>query len=654
MTAASAPPLSRPEHFEKIPSPTRKGRSSKVKPVPNLGQASRDKTADRPAGSGWEKQAAVKNTQGLLQPEDSPSVQQSNDDPAPVAAPGQGVQPGSCKGVKTQPNLNKATRSIYSQPRATKEPVESGSSPSADPEPTAPEHVLPVKTSAAALDEIREHPVSQGHTSQTSGKLEETNVHHSQTAASSPGTGSGPDSASGEPQGTQKEQVPQPPVKSRFQKVKAKPNLAQAMRSARSRPQVPKTSEQNVSSPALGAESHQGPVAELTEKHLSDTASTELKSALGVEATEVSSTPVEMDGEQTAHIQAGTGSDPDLNPVGESHASQTEASLKPPARSRFQKIKPKPNVALTSRSSRPKPKVGSCNVHEVHRVELETKPATVFPPENAASTSDSVLSSAAVAPPASQENLKEMDVGAFGQVGSSAKVAEIPVPVQAAAADSAEELGSQEKGEKSSSVCKTIRREKVKAKPCLAARKAASTTAACEVPDQGIAEEAEQMEKQPPSGQSQTEPTAPAAFPEVEQKPGESSAVEQRTDVESDQVSRRNLPPRRHYSRVKPSLGSCTRTRSLGQQPKVSVLRLAEDHSQQVATVCGSLQKTEAVGSGAQLESETCSSLKSSESGIKSDAPETPGTCQVSCVANIQSGDAVQPLENSRYDVSLT
>lgn len=619
-----------------------------MKPAPDLGQASRAKTADHPAGSGLEKQATVKNTQDLLQPEDSPSVQQSSDDPGPVtapamASPGEGVAPGNCQGVKPQPDLTKATKSAHFQPQATQEPVESSSGPSPDPDPTAPEHVLPVKTCAAALDQIGEHPISPGHTTQTTGNPEETNLRHPQTATGSPGTGSGPDSASEEPHVTQREHLPQPPAKSRFQKVKAKPNLTQAVRSSRSRPQVSKSSEENVSSPGLGAESRHGPVAGLTEKQRGTTLATELKMVPGVDSTESSSTPVEMKGEETADIQAETGSDPDFNPVDELPVGRTEASSKPPVRSRFQKIKPKPNVALTSRSSRTNPKVSSCDVTlepQVHPVGLETEQTTTFLPENAASASESSLSSDAVAPPTSQENLTETNVGASGQVESSATVAEIPVPVQAAAA----ELGRQEKGEEPSSVCKTRRREKVKPKPHLAASNVVSVTA--ELSDPGTAEEVERTEQQLPSGQSQTEPA------DDEQKPEEPSAGEQRTDVESNQGvtsegSGRNLPLRRRFSRVKPSLGPCARKKSVGQQPEVSEPSLAGGHSQQVATVCESLQKTEAVASGVQSESET-RSAKSSESGFKSE------TTEPSHVENIQSEDAVQPLENSRYGLSLT
>lgn len=674
MPVKAAPPLPNPEHSEKMPPPTRKGHLSKVKP--NLGQASRSKTADRPADSESKEQATSKNTQDLLQSECSPPLQQSTEDPAPVAAPGmastgRGAEPGSsegsssrqsARGVKPQPNLTKATNSAQSQPQATKERAESSSSPSVAPEPTVPVHVVAVETSAAAPDEIGEHQValktSPGpiQTSETPG---ETAVHHPRAAESSPGAGSDPDSASGEPHVTQSESPPRPPAKSRFQKIKAKPNLPQVVRSARFRTEVSKPPEEKFSSPGLGVESHQGPAAESTADQLSATLATEIKLALGVESTEASSTPVEKEGGETADTSAGTGSDPALTPVGESHVSQAEALSKPPARSRFQKIKPKPNVALASRSSRSIAKVSSCNVTlnpEVHPVEPETEPATIFPPENAASASDSKPLSDAAAALTTQEDVKETDVGVRGQVESSEQA-----PEQAEAVDSpsAEEPGSQEKGEESSSVCQTRRREKVKPKPRLAARSAATKTAASKVPltDQMIAEEAEQTEKQPPSGQSQTEPAATAALPEVEQTHEESSAGEQRTDVESDQGSTsegsaRNLLLRRRFSRVKPNLGSGARQSSSGQQHKVSEPPLAGDHSQQVAAVCGSSQKMEAVGSGVQPELEMCSGQKLSELEIKSDKARLPGSCEPSRTENIESEDAVQqPSENSRYDL---
>lgn len=665
--ATPAPPLLSPELSEKMPQPTRKGRLSKVKPTPNLGQASRSKTADRPANSGSKELATGKNTQDL-QSEDSPLLQRNSEDPAPVAAPGtashgQGAEPGTRKGgsshqsrmgVKIQPNLTKSMSSARSHPRAAKKQVESSSSPSEAPDPTAPVHVLPVETSAAVADEVGVHqiaPKASPEPSQTSDTPEETAVQHPLTAETSPGAGPDSESASGEPHVTQREHPPRPPAKSRFQKNKAKPNLTQVMRSARSRTGVSITPEGKVSSPGLGCESHQVPAAELTEKQLSATLATELKSLLSVESTDASSMPVEKEGE-------GTGSDPDSTPVGESHISQAEGSSKPPARSRFQKIKPKPNVALASRSSRSNPKVSSCNVTptpEVHPVELETEPATTFPPENAAPASDSKPSSDAAAPQTTQEDLKETDVRAHGQVEASAAAL---VPEQAPAADSAqaEEPGCQVKGEQSSSVCQTRRREKAKPKPHLAARNAASKTADSKVPltDEMIAEETEQTETQPLSGRSRTEPTATAALTEVEQKPEESSAGEQRTDVESDQGSTsegsaRNLPLRRRFSRAKPNLGSCARKRSSGQQPKVSEPSLHGDHSQQVATVSGSSQKTEANGSEAQLESETCSGQKSSELEIKSDMTQLAGSCQSSHAENIESGDPAS--KNSRYDL---
>lgn len=654
--AAPAPPLPSPELSERMPPPPRKGRSSKVKPTPNLGHASRSKTA--------KEKATGKSTQDHLHSEDSPPPQQSSEDPAPVAAPGRaspgrGAEPGtsmggssrlSRRGVKPQPNLAKVTTRARSQPQATAEPVESSFSPSVVPDSTAPVHVLPVKTSAAVPDEVGEHqitPETSPGPSQTSETPGETAVQHPRAAESSPGAGPDPHSASGEPHVTQREHPPQPPAKSRFQKIKAKPNLTQVVKSARSRPEVSKTPEEKVSSPGLGAQSHHGPAAESKEEQLSATLATESKSSPGVESTEASSTPVEKEGK-------GTGSDPDSTPVGESHVSQTEASSKPPARSRFQKIKPKPNVALVSRS-RPNPKVSSCDVTpnpEAPPVEPDTEAATTPSPENAASASDSNPSSDAAAPPTTQEDLKETDVGAVSQLESSAAAAgENPVQEQAAAADSAPagEPCSQKKGPESSTVCQTRRREKVKPKPRFAARSAAAKTAGSKVSltDEMIKEEAELTELHPPSGQSRTEPTATAALPEVEQKPEESSAGEQRTDVESDQGSTsegssRNLELRRRFSRVKPNLCSCARKRSSGQQAEVSELPVTEDHIQQVATVCGSSQK--AVGSEAQPE--MCLGE------IKSDTTQLAGSCQPSHAENIDSGDAVQqPSENSRYDL---
>lgn len=661
--AAPAPPLLSPELSEKMPPPTRTGRSSKVKPTPNIGHASRSKTADRPAISGSEEQATGKNTQDLLQSEDSPPLQQSSEDPAPVAAlgkasPGRGAEPGtsrggssrqSRRGVKPQPNLTKATSRARSRPEATAEPVDSGSSPSVDPDPAEPVHVQPVETSAAAPGGFREHQITvktSPRPSQTSETPAETAVQHPQAAEGSPGADPDPDSISGEPHIIQSEHPPQTPAKSRFQKIKAKPNLTQVVRSARSRPGVSKTPEEKVSSPGLGAQSHHGPAAESTEEQLSATLATELKSSPGFESTEASPTPVEKEGE-------GPGSDPDSTPAGESRVSPTETLSKPPGRSRFQKIKPKPNVALASRSSLPKPKVSSCDV--THPVEPETQPTTTSPSENAAFASESKPSSDAAAPPASQEDLKEMDVGALGQQQSSSD------PEQAAAADSvpAGEPGSQEKDQGSSSVCQARRREKVKPKPRLAARSAATKTAGSKVPltEEMIAEEAEQTETQPPSGQSHAEPTATAAPQYVEQEHEGSSAGEQRTDVESDQGSTsegssRNLQLRRRFSRVKPNLGSCARKKLSGQQAEVSELPPARDHSQQVATLCGSSQKTEAVGSEAQPESETCSVQKLSDLMIKSDVTQLEGSCQQSHAENIESGDAVQQRsENSRYDL---
>lgn len=674
MKAGPAPPLPSAEHSEKMPPPTRKGRSSKVKPAPNLGQASRSKTAGRTAGSEADEQATGESAENILESEDSPPVQQSGKVPAPVvapvkASPGSGEEPGASEGVpsrqsrrafKPQPNLTKATRSARSQPQATKEPLESSSGPSVAPD-------LPAESSAAMSDESGEHqivPETSPEPSETSEGTGETAAPYPALAETSAGAGSDPDSASGEPHVSLREDSPRPPAKTRFQKVKAKPNLAQAVRSSRSRPQVSKAPEEKFSSPAPGAETHQRP-AELTEKNQSAILAPDLKSSLDVESTEDPSTPAEKEAEETADTPPGTASDPDLAPVGESHVSQKEDPPRPPTRSRFQKIKPKPNLAMASRSARPNPKVSSCDVTpnpEVHPVEPEAEPAALASPENAASASDSKPSCDAAAPPTTIEDLKGTDVGALVQAESSAAAAgESLVQEQAAATDSApaEEPGSQEKGGETSSVCQTRRREKVKPKPRLTGRSAASKTAASEVPvaGQSIAEEAEQTETQPPSGQSQTEPTAAASLPEVEQKPEESSAGEQRTDVESDQGSTsegsgRNLPLRRRFSKVKPSLGwSCARKRSAGLQPEVSEPPLAGEHSQQVVPVSGSSQKTEA----AQPEL----GQKSSESEIKSDAAQPAGSGQPSRAENIESGDAVrQPSESSppasqRYDLPL-
>ncbi|XP_075885526.1 uncharacterized protein LOC142890416 isoform X2 [Nelusetta ayraudi] len=665
--AGPAPPLPSAEHSEKMPPPTRKGRSSKVKPAPNLGQASRSNMAGRTAGSGSDKQVTGESTENILESEGSPPVQQSGEGSSPVAAPvkaspGSEEEPGtsegvpsrqSRRGVKPQPNLTKATRSARSQPQATKEPLESSSGPSVAPDPSTPVHVLPVESSPAMSDETGEHriaPETSPEPSETSEGTGETAAPHSGAAEISAGPGSDPDSASGEPHVSLREDSPQPPAKTRFQKVKAKPNLAQGARSSRSRPQVPKAPEEKVSISAPGAETHQGP-AESTEKNVSATLAPDLKSPLDVESTEGPSTPAEKEGEETADTPPGAGSDPDLAPVVESHVGQKEDPPRPPTRSRFQKIKPKPNLAMASRSARPNPKVSSCDVTpspEVHPVEPEAEPATIASPENAASASDSKPSCDAAAPPTTKEDLKGTDLGALGQADSSAAAAgESLVQEQAAATDSApaEEPGSQEEGGEMSTLCQTRRREKVKPKPRLTGRSVLSKTAASEVPvaGQSIAEEAEASSD--PSGQSPTEPTAAASLPEVEQKPEESSAGEQRTDVESDQGSTsegsgRNLSLRRRFSKVKPNLGSFARKRSAGPQPGVSEPPLAGEHSQQVVPVSGSSQKTEA----AQPEL----GQKSPESEIKADATQPAGSGRPSRAENIQSGDAVQqPSESS-------
>lgn len=675
MKAGPTPPLPSAEHSEEMPPPTRKGRSSKVKPAPNLGQASRSKTAGRTADSGSDEQATGESKENILESEGSPPVQQSGEGPASVAAPvkaspGSVEEPGtsegvpsrqSRRGVKPQPNLTKATRSARSQPQATKEPLESSSGPIVAPDPSTPVHVLPVESSAAMSDESGAHqiaPETSPEPSETSEGTGETAAPHSGASETSAGPGSDPDSASGEPHVSLRKDSPRPPAKTRFQKVKAKPNLAQAARSSRSRPQVSKAPEEKVSIPAPDAETHQGP-AESTEKNLSATLAPDLKSPLDVESTEGPSTPAEKEGEETADTPPGAGSDPDLAPVVESHVGQKEDPPRPPTRSRFQKIKPKPNLAMASRSARPDPKVSSCDVTpspEVHPVEPEAEPAAIASPENAASASDSKPSCDAAAPPTTKEDLKGTEVGALGQADSSAAAAgESLVQEQAAATDSApaEEPGSQEKGGETSTLCQTRRREKVKPKPRLTGRSASSKTAASEVPvaGQSIAEEASD-----PSGQSPTEPTAAASLPEVEQKPEESSAGEQRTDVESDQGSTsegsgRNLSLRRRFSKVKPNLGSFARKRSAGPQPGVSEPPLAGEHSQQVVPVSGSSQKTEA----AQPEL----GQKSSESEIKSDAMQPAVSGEPSRAENIQSGDAVQqPSESSppasqRYDVPL-
>lgn len=654
--AGPAPPLPSAEHSERMPPPTRKGRSPKVKPAPNLGRASRSKTAGRTASSGSEEQATEESTENVLESEDSPPVQQIDEGPAPDAAtvkasPGSGEDPGtsegisSCQSRRDQPNLTKATRSPCSQPQASKEPLESSSGPSVAPD-------LPAESCAEMANESGEQiaPETSPETSQTSDSTGETAAPHPGAAETSPGAGTDPDPASGEPHVSQREDSPRPPAKSRFQKVKARPNLTQATRSARFRPQVLKTPKENVSSPAAGAESHQGP-AESTEKNLSATLAPELKSSLDVESMErPSSTHVEKEGEETSNTPSGAGSDPELAPVGESNISQKEGPPPSTTRTRFQKIKPKPNLAMGSKSSRPNPKISSGNATEVLPVDPEAEPVAIACPENTAS-SDLKPSHEALT---TKEDLKEMDVGALVQTESSAAAAgESLVQEPAAAADSvpSEERASLEKGGETSLVCQTRRREKVKPKPRLTGRSSASKTAASEVPVTGqrIVEEAEQTDSQPTSGQSQIEPPASASLPELEQKPDESSAGEQRTDVDSDQGSTlegsgRNLPLRRRFSKVKPNLGLSARKRPAGPQPEVIELPLAGEHSQQEAPVSGSTQKTEAAQPELEWE-------------IKSDATQPAGSGQPPCAENVQSGDAVQqPPENSppasqRYDL---
>lgn len=657
VSAASA---ASPERSEKMSPQTRKGRSIKVKPKPNLGKASRSKKADcgqthqeeasgsqessvdqitsgattldqntsgadSSAGAGIEEQATTESTDKILQSEigtandssdnlvtsdvavsntDSSLVQQSSDHPAPSLTPvedlpasqrevNEGISsPQTRKSgfhrVKPKPNITKTARSAHSNPQITKDTEEKTCSPTPDPE----SHETPLVDAAAESTCTTSSEKSQG-TSSAPELKQSVDVESSFTPTLGPSTA----------------------VEKKAAVALVDSSVAVSDGSTTENWSVPETSPES------------SQTSESTEETVTQVQATETSLGLGLDT---DSAPVK---DSSDHYASGN------TPVGELHASQKEDLPRPAGKSRFQKIKPKPNIALASRTVRSKLKTTgetvekssnptpNPDIHDKTTADREAEPAGITSSENTGCVSDLTPSLDVAAAATATEDLsateeKKLDVGVVGQIESSTAtpdqtaIQEKAVP--GSSADSAPpeesvEPVSQEKDSEVTLTCQTGESEKVEPEPHLTARSALSKSPTSEGPvtnqksveepasatqnlvsDKALAE----IETQPTCGTTspgrggQIEPGGTGFLSELSlgscltQKPEQlSSTGEQETDAESEQVSTlegsgRNVPLRRgRFARVKPNLASCTRKRSIKPQPDVSRKGLESRHA---------------------------------------------------------------------------
>lgn len=642
-----------PERSAKMSPQTRKGRSTKVKPKPNLGKASRSKKADCgqthqeeasgsqessvdqitsgattldqntsgtdcSAGAGIEEQATTESTDKILQSEistandgsdnmvtsdvavstntDSSPVQQSSDHPAPSVTPVKDL-PASQRGVsegvsspqtrksglqKPKPNLTMTARSAHSQPPITKDTEEKTCSPTPDPKC----HEIPLVDAAAESTCTTSSEKSQS-TSSAPELKRSVDVESSLTPTVGPST----------------------PVEKEGAVALVESSVAASDGSTSENRSVPKTSPESSQTAESTEETVMSPV-QATETLLGPGLDTD-------------SAPVK---DSSDHCASGK------TPVGELHASQKEDSPRPAGKSRFQKIKPKPNIALASRMARSKLKTTggtvekssnptpNPDIHDKTTADREAEPAGITSSENTGCASDVIPSLDAAAAPTTAEDFstteeKKLDVGVLGQIESSTAtpdqtaIQEKAVPGSSTDSAPSEERVeglpvSQEKDSKVTLTCQTGESEKVEPEPHLTARSALSNSPTSEGPvtnQKSVEEPASatqspvsdkafaEIETQPtcsttsPGRRGQIEPSGTASLTELSvgscltQKPEElSSTGEQETDAESEQVSTpegsgRNVPLRRgRFARVKPNLASCTRKRSTRPQPDVS------------------------------------------------------------------------------------
>lgn len=643
-----------PQRSGKMSPQTRKARSIKVKPKPNLGKASRSKKADCgqthqeeasssqessvdqitsgvtttdqntsetdcSAGVGIEEQATIESTDKILKSEigntndssdnlvtsdmvvstntDSSPIQQSSDHPAPSVTPvedlpasqtevSEGVSSPQTKKsgshrVKPKPNLTKTARSAHSKPPITKDTEEKACSPTPDPK----SHERPIEDTAAESTCTTSSEKSQSTISAPELK-QSVDVESSLTATAGPST----------------------PVEKEAAVALVESSVAVS---------DGRTTE-NTSVPETSPESSQ--TSESTEDTVTHIQATETSLGPGLDT---DSAPVK---DTSDHCASGK------TPAGELHACQKEDSPRPAGKSRFQKIKPKPNIALASRTVRPTLKTTgetveksshptpNPDVHDKMTGDHEAEPAGNTSSENTSCASNVIPSFVAAAALTTTEDLstteeKKLDVGVLGQVESStATPDQLAIQEKAVPGSSTDSAPSEEpveglpvspeKDSKVTLTCQTGESEKVEPEPHLTARSALSkspTPGGLVTNQKSVEEPASatqnlvsdkafaEIETQPTcsatslEGQGQIEPSGTASLSALSlgscltQKPEElSSTGEQETDAESEQVSTpegsgRNVPPRRgRFSRVKPNLVSCTRKRSTRPQPDVS------------------------------------------------------------------------------------
>lgn len=716
VSAASA---ASPERSEKMSPQTRKGRSVKVKPKPNLGKASRSKKADCgqthqeeasssqessvdqitsgattldqntsgtdcSAGAGIEEQATTESTDKILQSEistandnlvtsdvavsntDSSPIQQSSDHPAPSVTPvedlsasqrevSEGISsPQTRKSgfhrVKPKPGITKTARSAHSKPQITKDTEEKTCSPTPDPE----SHETPLVDAAAESTCTTSSEKSQS----TSSAPE---LKHSVDVESSliPTLG------------------PSTPVEKKAAVALVDSSVAVSDGSTTENRSVPETSP----------ESNQ--TSESMEETVTQVQATETSLGPGLDT---DSAPVK---DSSDHCASGN------TPVGELHASQKEDSPRPAGKSRFQKIKPKPNIALASRtvrselkttgeplekSSNPTP---NPDIHDKTTADHEAEPAGITSSENTGCASDVIPSLDAAAAATATEDLsateeKKLDVGVVGQIESSTAtpdqtaIQEKAVPGSsndsAPSEESVEGLPvSQEEDSQVTLTCQTGEIEKVEPEPHLTARSALSKSPTSKGPvtnQKSVEEPASatqnlvsdkacaEIETQPtcsttsPGRGGQIEPGGTGFLSEVSlgscltQKPEElSSTGEQETDAESEQVSTpegsgRNVPLRRgRFARVKPNLAPYTRKRSIKPQPDVSRKRLESRHVDTSSDETSEQQPRSSSDAPMQLIEKDGEHLTSGNGSLQTEADSSTQLEPAQSQPNIQSSE---------------
>lgn len=368
-----APQLqSNPEKSGKASSQTRRGCSSKVKPAPNLSQASRTRQPKSQPGTSSEATSAQSTSEKQNHCSSDTRLESSSENPSRESTD----EAQLCDTGKSNINSDNL-----------------GTSDTAVAEIQRPSHSLPVQESS-------EHPV--------------------------PAVTPGKDVPVSQKEGSE-DAATQQTRRGRFQKVKPKPNITKTSRTALESPKAGKVESTHISSPERQVESCPasefvpsiGEASALTStEELSPTQeksansgvhrasenrlipettrdgsptpeSTEGKTVCGAETTETSTEPspkTDSAPETSEHSAPPT-----------AHNLQKEESepapTHPTGRSRFPKVKPKPNIALTSRTARSKAvntkdtAEKDCNatpkpqIHEKTPVDAEEEPPSISLPE---------------------------------------------------------------------------------------------------------------------------------------------------------------------------------------------------------------------------------------------------------------------------------